>query len=223
MRPGLIAATVIALTPVTAVLLLTIGLYDAFSILTWILLLITLGRNGHWQLVLGCLPASGTSSRPPSASRCAAHPGTAPSGRLRPHGRALIVGLVLGRIALEAYLHGGSVGSGSRLSYAAHWDVLSYLLGSTLGNGPLIVWSALAGLWGSAITALRRSWGAWPTGARAGVGSNRRHNDTRAASFAVARVEQTREPCRCQTGQVHCRISRVGRIGLGRWCVSARR
>jgi len=43
---------------------------------------------------------------------------------------------VLGRIALEAYLHGGGVGSGSRLSYAAHWDVLSYLLGSTVGNVP---------------------------------------------------------------------------------------
>ena len=34
MRPGLIAATVIALAPVSAVLLLTIGLYDAFSLLT---------------------------------------------------------------------------------------------------------------------------------------------------------------------------------------------
>ena len=42
MRPGLIAATVIALAPVSAVLLLTIGLYDAFSVLTWILLLIAL-------------------------------------------------------------------------------------------------------------------------------------------------------------------------------------
>ncbi len=59
MRPGLIAATVIALTPVTAVLLLTIGLYDAFSILTWILLLIALGRNGHWQLGAGLLAGIG--------------------------------------------------------------------------------------------------------------------------------------------------------------------
>ena len=58
MRPGLIAATVIALTPVTAVLLLTMD-YDTFSILTWILLLIALGRNGHWQLGAGLLAGIG--------------------------------------------------------------------------------------------------------------------------------------------------------------------
>ncbi len=58
MRPGLIAATVIALTPVTAVLLLTMD-YDSFSILTWILLLIALGRNGHWQLGAGLLAGIG--------------------------------------------------------------------------------------------------------------------------------------------------------------------
>jgi hypothetical protein len=52
------------------------------------------------------------------------------------------------------------------LSYVAHWDVLSFLLGSAAAGGPLIVWSALAGLWGFALTALLRSWGAWPSGER---------------------------------------------------------
>ena len=37
----------------SAVLPLTIGLYDAFSILTWILPLIALARNGHCQLGVG--------------------------------------------------------------------------------------------------------------------------------------------------------------------------
>jgi len=167
MRPGLIAATVIALAPVSAVLLLTIGLYDAFSILTWILLLIALGRNGHWQLGAGLIAGIGDFEQiGVGVVMVLLIPALPRAAGLRPRGRALIGGLVLGRVALEAYLHGVGVGSGSRLSYVAHWHVLSYLLGSTLGNGPLIAWSALAGLWGFALTALLRSWGAWPTGVR---------------------------------------------------------
>jgi len=167
MRPGLIAATVIALAPVSAVLLLTIGLYDAFSILTWILLLIALGKGGHWQLGAGLIAGIGDFEQiTVGVVMVLLIPALPRAAGLRPRGRALIAGLVLGRVTLEAYLHGVGVGSGSRLSYVAHWHVLSYLLGSTLGNGPLIVWSALAGLWGFALTALLRSWGAWPTGAR---------------------------------------------------------
>jgi len=167
MRPGLIAATVIALAPVSAVLLLTIGLYDAFSILTWILLLIALGKSGHWQLGAGLIAGIGDFEQiTVGVVMVLLIPVLPRAAGLRPRGRALIAGLVLGRITLEAYLHGVGVGSGSRLSYVAHWHVLSYLLGSTLGNGPLIAWSALAGLWGFALTALLRSWGAWPTRAR---------------------------------------------------------
>ena len=167
MRPGLIAATVIALAPVSAVLLLTIGLYDAFSLLTWILLLIALGKSGHWQLGAGLIAGIGDFEQiTVGVVMVLLIPALPRAAGLRPRGRALIAGLVLGRVTLEAYLHGVGVGSGSRLSYVAHWHVLSYLLGSTLGNGPLIVWSALAGLWGFALTALLRSWGAWPTGAR---------------------------------------------------------
>jgi len=167
MRPGLIAATVIVLAPVSAVLLLTIGLYDAFSILTWILLLIALGKSGHWQLGAGLIAGIGDFEQiTVGVVMVLLIPALPRAAGLRPRGRALIAGLVLGRLTLEAYLHGVGVGSGSRLSYVAHWHVLSYLLGSTLGNGPLIAWSALAGLWGFAITALLRSWGAWPTGAR---------------------------------------------------------
>lgn len=55
-RPaGLVAVMVVALAPVTAVLLLWIGMYDAFSILVWVTVLIALGRRGGWQFTAAML------------------------------------------------------------------------------------------------------------------------------------------------------------------------
>jgi len=54
-RSGLLAAMIVALAPVSAVLLLWIGMYDAFAILAWVVVLVTLGRRPGWQLAAGVL------------------------------------------------------------------------------------------------------------------------------------------------------------------------
>ncbi|MEO9220941.1 MAG: hypothetical protein ABI251_04020, partial [Mycobacteriaceae bacterium] len=54
-RTGLVAAAVVILAPVTAVLLLTVGLYDPFSILAWTAVLAALGRGGRWQFAAAVL------------------------------------------------------------------------------------------------------------------------------------------------------------------------
>ena len=161
-RTGLVAAAVVILAPVTAVLLLTVGLYDPFSILAWTALLAALGRGGRWQFAAAVLAGIQDFEQiAVGVVLVLLIPALSGAAGLRPRTRPLLVGLVLGRAALEVYLHSVGAGAGSRLSYIAHWDVLYSLLGSTVANGPLIVWSALAGLWGFALTALLRTWGLW--------------------------------------------------------------
>ncbi len=161
-KAGLIAASVVALAPVTAVLLLTVGLYDPFSMLAWAAVLAALGRGGRWQLAAAVLAGIQDFEQiTVGVLLVLLIPALSGAAGLHPRARPLLVGLVLGRAALEVYLHSVGAGAGSRLSYIAHWDVLYSLLGSTVANGPLIVWSALAGLWGFALTALLRSWGLW--------------------------------------------------------------
>jgi len=166
-QAGFVAASVVVLAPVTAVLLLLIGIYDAFSVLAWIAVLIALGRSGRWQLAAGALAGIQDFEQiSVGVAMVLLIPALSRAAGLCPRARPLLAGLILGRVLLEGYLHAIGVGSGSRLSYVAHWDVLSFLLGSATAGGPLIVWSALAGLWGFALTALLRSWGGWPSGER---------------------------------------------------------
>ncbi len=161
-KAGLVAAAVVVLAPVTAVLLLTVGLYDPFSILAWAAVLAALGRGGRWQLAAGVLAGIQDFEQiAVGVVLVLLIPALSGAAGLHPRARPLLAGLVLGRASLEVYLHSVGAGTGSRLSYIAHWDVLHSLLGSTVANGPLIVWSALAGLWGFALTALLRSWGLW--------------------------------------------------------------
>ena len=167
---GLVACAIVALAPVTAVLLLWIGMYDAFSVLAWVAVLVTMGRRPGWQLAAGMLAGFQDFEQiGVGLLMVALLPQLARSAGLRPRAAQLIGGAVIGKLVLEAYLHTVGAGSGSRLSYLERWDVFSGLLGSAGANAPLLVWSALAGLWGFALKALRDSWGGWTAQQRVGL------------------------------------------------------
>ena len=167
---GLVACMVLALAPVTAVLLLWIGMYDAFSILAWVAVLIAMGRRPGWQLAAGVLAGfQNFEQMGVGLLMVALVPQLARSVGLRPRMPQLLGGAVLGKVVLEGYLHHVGAGSGSRLSYLERWDVFSGLLGSASSDAPLLVWSALAGLWGFALKALYESWDGWTAQQRTGL------------------------------------------------------
>jgi len=167
---GLLAAMIVALAPVTAVLLLLIGMYDAFAILAWVVVLVTMGRRPGWQLAAGVLAGfQDFEQMTVGLLMVALLPGLARAAGLRPRVAYLLGGTVAGKFALEVYLHAVGAGPGSRLSYLARGDVFSGLLASAAADAPLLAWSALAGLWGFTLKALCDSWGGWPCHQRAGL------------------------------------------------------
>jgi hypothetical protein len=161
-RAGLVAGGIVTLAPVTAVLLLWIGMYDAFSVLTWVVLLVTLSRRGHWQFAAAALAGFQDFEQVvvglfmlllvPRLSRQVG---------LRPRGAWLLPGVVVGKVVLELYLKHVGATPGSRLSFLSDLGVLEHLVGTTASNGPLVLWSALGGLWGFALTALVQLWSRW--------------------------------------------------------------
>ena len=161
-RAGMVAAGIVVLSPVTAVLLLWIGMYDAWSVLTWVLLLMALTRGAPWQLAAGALAGMQNFEQVVVGMLMLLLVPRLPAAvGLRPRGLWLLGGAVAGKVALEAYLRSVGAAPGSRLSFLSDWDTFSHLVGTTLANGPLIVWSALAGLWGFALVALVTSWSGW--------------------------------------------------------------
>jgi len=169
-RSGLVAGMVVALAPISAVLLVSVGMYDAFSVLVWVGVLVSLDRRPGWQLAAGVLAGvQDFEQMAVGLVLIALLPQLARSVGLRPRIAYLLSGVIAGKLGLEAYLHLAGAGSGSRLSYLARWDTLSWVLGSATANGPLLVWSALAGLWGFALKALYDSWGGWSGQQRIGL------------------------------------------------------
>ena len=145
-------------------------MYDAFAILAWVVVLVTMGRRPGWQLAAG-VPAGFQDFEQMTVGllMVALLPGLARAAGLRPRVAYLLAGTVAGKFALEVYLHAVGAGPGSRLSYLARGDVFSGLLASAAADAPLLVWSALAGLWGFTLKALCDSWGGWPCHQRAGL------------------------------------------------------
>jgi len=138
---------IVALAPVSAVLLLWIGMYDAFAILAWVVVLVTMGRRPGWQLAAGVLAGfQDFEQMTVGLLMVALLPGLARAAGLRSRVTYLLGGTVAGKLILEVYLHAVGAGPGSRLSYLARGDVFSGLLGSAAADAPLLVWSALAGL-----------------------------------------------------------------------------
>ena len=167
---GLVAAMVVALAPVTAVLLLWIGMYDAFSILVWVAVLIALGKQGGWQFAAALVAGlQDFEQMAVGLALVVLVPQLAKAAGLRPRTVPLLVGVLVGKGMLEVYLYLAGAGTGSRLSYLLRWDVFSGLVGSSLSDVSLLLWSALAGLWGFALKALYDSWGGWSPHRRAGL------------------------------------------------------
>ncbi len=162
-RAGLVAGGVLALAPVTAVLLLWIGMYDAFSVFAWVVLVVALAHRGPWQLAAAALAGFQNFEQVVvGVLMLLLLPRLTRSLGLRPRALWLVPGVLAGKVALELYLRSVGATPGSRLTFLSDWDVFSHVLGTTAANGPLIIWSALAGLWGFALTALVTSWGRWP-------------------------------------------------------------
>lgn len=169
-RAGLVAGGIMTLAPVTAVLLLWIGMYDAFSVLTWVILLIALTRRGYWQFAAAFLAGFQDFEQVlVGLAMLLLIPRLPRQVGLRPRGLWLLPGCVAGKLVLEAYLRHVHATPGSRLSFLSDVGVLEHLLATTGENGPLIIWSALGGLWGFALTALFAVWRAWPVREKVGL------------------------------------------------------
>lgn len=152
-----IATAVLILSPLTAVLLEWLGIYDAFSMLTWVLLVLAL--PGHRVLQVAAAVLAGAQNFEQVVVGLVLMALLPELHRLvgwRPWFLGLLVGAVVGRLALEAYLRAAGAESGSRVSYVIdNSDLVLEAARSFLVNLPLGVASVLAGLWAFAVPALQ--------------------------------------------------------------------
>ena len=166
---GSVAATVLLLAPLTAVLLEWVGIYDAFSLLAWVLLVMSLpgprtvqvcaavlaGLQNLEQVLVGLVVLALL----PELSRRAGW---------RPWLPGLLGGALAGRAALEAYLASVGAPSGSRLTFLLHDQaLLREVLHSSLVSAPLLVMTVLGGLWVLAVPAVLDGWPVWSASLRA--------------------------------------------------------
>lgn len=168
-RRALVAGFVLLCAPITAVLLLWIGMYDAFSILAWCLVLFSLSRAAGWQLAAGIIAGVQNFEQ--------VLVGIVLMLLLRPLVEAaglkarvwwLLGGLATGKVGLEIYFKMVGATPGGRQTFL-NAEVLRSLLTSDLELGPIIVWSGLAGLWGFALTGLLTQWPKWNCSTRAQI------------------------------------------------------
>lgn len=168
-QAGAVAATVLLLAPLTAVLLEWVGVYDAFSLLAWVLVVMSLPGPRAAQVLAAALAGLQNLEQVlvglvvlallPELSRRAAW---------RPWLPGLLGGAVAGRVGLEAYLASVEAPSGSRLTFLLHDQALLVeVLHSSLVSAPLLVMSVLGGLWVLAVPVVLRDWPRWSPGLRA--------------------------------------------------------
>jgi hypothetical protein len=166
---GLIATTVLVLSPITAVLLVWIGMYDAFTMVGWVALLWSLRAGWPVQVVAGLYLGVQNAEQ--------AVVGVLLLWLLRPlvarseisfRPLAVLAGCFSGKALLEFYLRSEGALPGSRLSWVTDWSVLEVLLSSSADMLPVIVWSGLCGLW-FFVPLLQRP--AWTPQLRARVGA----------------------------------------------------
>lgn len=162
-----IAMCLLLISPACAVLLEWIGMYDAFSILIWVLLLVSLRGNPAVQAgvaVLGGLQNFEQFTF--SVVLLALLPEAGRKLGVRAHPLALIGGAVAGKIALELYLRASGAVGGSRLSFIADGDMRSMVLSSFLAMAPVILFSALGSLWLPVLGEAGAAWTAAPRSLR---------------------------------------------------------
>ena len=156
---GTVAMSLLLLSPVSAVLLEWIGMYDAFSLLVWVLLLVGLRGNALVQGAVGILGGLQNFEQfAVSVALLLLLPEAARKFQLRAHPVALLAGATVGKLALELYLRSAGAVQGTRASFLADGD-MQYLMLSTFASlAPVILWSALGGLWIPVLHRLPQFW-----------------------------------------------------------------
>ncbi len=164
LRRALIAYCVLALAPITAVLLNWIGMYDAFSILAFVVLMMSLDRGPRVQFAAAALVGFQNFEQSLVALVIVLLvPTLARSVGMTPRAVPLLAGILAGKAVLETFLSAVGAVSGSRLLFLATDDKAREILtGVASVAPPIILWSALGGLWlyavPPAVQAALRQW-----------------------------------------------------------------
>jgi hypothetical protein len=158
---GTIAVCLLLLSPVTAVLLEWIGLYDAFSVLVWVLLFLTLRGKGWLQFAVAVLGGLQNFEQfVVSVILLALLPEAGRPFGLRARPVALLVGALLGKVVLEAYLTSEGASSGSRAAFLENPEMLHYVLTTFAVLAPIIIYTVLGPLWIPVVHRLPAAWAA---------------------------------------------------------------
>jgi hypothetical protein len=145
---GLIATTLLVLSPLTAVVMRWVGSYDAFYLLAWAAVLWTLRARWPAQLAAGLvLGVQNAEQGIVGLLLFWLLRGFVTRGEPYARPIAALAGAVLGKLLLEGYLHSAGAVSGSRATWLANWALLEPTLSSALMMLPVIAWSGLCGLW----------------------------------------------------------------------------
>jgi hypothetical protein len=166
-----IAACVVLLAPITAVELSWLGIYDTFSLLTWVLLLFAM--RGRPALQFAAAVAAGFQDFEQIVVALTLLWLVLPAFRrspVRPTFAALFAGCAVGKVVVAAWLVAAHASSGSRWSWLTNATKMSHMLGADGALAPYILWSGVAGLIGFLVQALRHSWPGWGSRLRLRVG-----------------------------------------------------
>lgn len=173
---GMLAGCILLLAPITPVLILWVGMYDAFSMLAWTVLLISLDHGRRAQFAAAAL--AGFQNFEQSLVGMLVFlliPALWRGAGWAPHSVAVFAGLATGKIVLELLLSEAGASSGDRISYLLDDGKGLALLTSATPALPVLLWSALGGLWIFAVLGLRDAWGSW----------GRQHRVMLAGAFAL--------------------------------------
>lgn len=162
LRRALIAYCVLALAPITAVLLNWIGMYDAFSILAFVVLMMSLDRGPRVQFAAAALVGFQNFEQSLVALVIVLLvPTLARSVGMTPRAVPLLAGILAGKAVLETFLSAVGAVSGSRLLFLATDDKAREILTGVASVAPIILWSALGGLWLYAVPAVQAALRQW--------------------------------------------------------------
>lgn len=159
---ALIATAVLVMAPITAVQLYWIGIYDAFSILVFVFLLMVLRRGPWLQFAVAVLVGFQNFEQSLVAVAIVLLvPAFVRGLGFTPRAIPLVGGLIVGKVVLETYLASVHAQSGSRLMFLTTDGKAREIVTAALSVGPLVLWSALGGLWLYAIPAVRNAFHDW--------------------------------------------------------------
>jgi len=162
LQRGTIAICLLLVAPITVVLLEWVGMYDAFSVLVWVVLICTLRGNPVLQLAAGLLGGLQNFEQfTVSVVVLALLPELLRSHGLRLRLVPVAIGTVLGKVALELYLSSAGAVDGSRASFLENSDMQHLVLSTFALLAPVVVWSVLSGLWLPVSRVLVEAWPTW--------------------------------------------------------------